>query len=388
MDNTTVQNNNKPTLNESCADTFGKNESNKYSIYNYFKKNPATLVAVFSGAIAVITFLSQLLAYIVSKNTLEFWNYDSAYASFGKNNLLYSTIAAIVYLIVTSFTIIWFIKTCDVYLERKKKYTLLELKRKQLRRNGKNLSKEAREIKKGLNARTQKLQVDKIESDIQAGQQTLYYFGKIIRRKKVEAYFSFVVNILPILLLLFFFSIIFSYMIVLKEEMPQNVFGILIVQLLCYLFLFVMEHKVKINRKILKQIISEKEFSEVYDSEIQEKEYPIFALLIKGEGITNSVFITEVISVFLAIIILVSSYSLGITNTEQAKKDFQIANIDGEQYAVVYFVDDTYFLEKAIIVDDSLMVFTREQRIISASDISFSIRTFDKVVKIDREVSQ
>ena len=38
-------------------------------------------------------------------------------------------------------------------------------------------------------------------------------------------------------------------------------------------------------------------------------------------------------------------------------------------------------MEKAIIDGDGLEVYTNEQRIITASDISFSVKTFDEVVK-------
>ena len=91
-----------------------------YSIFNYLKKHPAAVIACFSSMVAIITFMSQFLAYISSKNTLSYWNFDTSYASFNNNNLFYSAIASVVYLLILSFTAIWFLKTCDVYIERKK----------------------------------------------------------------------------------------------------------------------------------------------------------------------------------------------------------------------------------------------------------------------------
>ena len=128
--------------------------------------------------------------------------------------------------------------------------------------------------------------------------------------------------------------------------------------------------------------------SEIMEKYRSENDYPLFALLIKGDGIRNSVLLSQLISVSLVFIIFVLSFILGTTNSEKARKDFQIANMDGEQYAVVYFADNTYYMEKAIIEDDTLTVFTREQRIINTSDISFSVQTFDQVIKTDREVPQ
>ena len=68
--------------------------------------------------------------------------------------------------------------------------------------------------------------------------------------------------------------------------------------------------------------------------------------------------------------------------------NFKIVSIEEEQYAIIYQGQDKYYLEKAVITDDIIAIDTRQQRIISTSDISFSIRTFDKVIKIDREVPQ
>ena len=67
--------------------------------------------------------------------------------------------------------------------------------------------------------------------------------------------------------------------------------------------------------------------------------------------------------------------------TEGSKKTFQIVDIDNQQYVVVFHEEETYYLEKAIVDGDKLEVYTDDQRIITASDMSFCVKTFDEVVK-------
>ena len=388
MENSTVQNDTKLMLNEARAETCEKKESNVYSIYNYLKKNPATLVAIFTGVVTIITFLSQLLAYTVSKSTLAYWNFDTAYASFDKKSLLYSAIAAIVYVIIMCFSTMWFTKTCEVYIERKRFFWIGIQYCKQQRGVCKNIEKRLRKLRNTRKSVVDLNEITEIEESNKATRQALELITTETRKERRRAIWFFSLNVLPIYLLICFFAFILCFMVAGKDELYKMMLSILVSQSISFYVIYSLEKRTIINRKILKKEISDKMPSEIMEKYRSENDYPLFALLIKGDGIRNSVLLSQLISVSLVFIIFVLSFILGTTNSEKARKDFQIANMDGEQYAVVYFADNTYYMEKAIIEDDTLTVFTREQRIINTSDISFSVQTFDQVIKTDREVPQ
>lgn len=353
----------------------------KYSIFNYLKKHPAAVIACFSSMVAVITFMSQFLVYIVSKNTLTYWNFDPTYASFDNDSLLYSAIAAIVYVIITSFATTWFLKTSDVYIERKRYYLIDTLFYKEHSRICNRQNQKLEKLK--LIPNIDKDEVFEIEDSINKTRQRIKELKKETKHKKRKAHFFFLINVLPIFLLVCIFDFVLSFMIASKEHLLESMFVICVIHISTYYFMFGFEKRSQIKKNKLKKDIQSKNIDDVINKNQCEKEYPLFALFIKGDGVSNSAFITQAISIFLVLIFLVFAFALGSTNSQKAKTDIQIANIDGEQYAVVYYSDDTYYLEKVCIENRILTIFTNEQRILSTSDISFSVQRFEKVIKID-----
>lgn len=363
------------------ASNFSDNDTDKYSIYNYLKAHPAVLLACFSGSVAVITFLSQLIVYIVNKNTLEYWNFDVAYVSFANNNLIYSAIAVIVYIAIITFATTWFLKTSVVYLERKKYYLIASLICKQHKKHCVNHKKRISRLRSKPNVDTKEL--DEIEESVISTQNDIDDLDKITRKLKWKARFSFIVNVIPILILMMLFGFVCAFVIVPKEDVIKCIAIFGIAQLLSFYWLFLLEQKTQINKKKIKKEISNENIADLIKEGRIKQEYPIFSLFVKGDGITNSAFVLQGVSTLLAFLILIFISVFVLTNNAQFQKEFKIVDIDGENYAVVYYADDTYYLEKAVIWDNNLIVITSKQRIISTSDISFTVQTFDKVVKID-----
>ena len=356
-------------------------EKDKYSIFNYLKNHPASIIGCFSVGVAVITFFSQLLGYIASKNTLSYWNFNVMYASLGNKNLLYSAMTAMVYLIIISFTSNWFLKTSDIYIERKNCYLIRTLLCKYHKSLCKKYKRKVSKLKSNTNKA--KKEIFELEKSIERLQQETKELKKELLKIKIKAHFFFLINILPIIFLTFVFSFTISIMLVPQEEILKSTIVFFCIHVIMDYLIFLLEKKTYINIKKIKKEIVTKDIEEVLAATKYENDYPLWALLKKGDRISNSVFISQVISIVLVFIIFIFSFALGSIHIEKTKKNFQITNIDGQQYAIVYYSDNTYYLEKINIEENILTIFTKDQRIINTSDISFFIQTFDEVIKID-----
>ena len=61
------------------------------------------------------------------------------------------------------------------------------------------------------------------------------------------------------------------------------------------------------------------------------------------------------------------------------KKDFNITDIDGQSYAIVYNNGDEYILEKAKEEGQNLVIYTQDKRVIRNQDISYEYRSYDMI---------
>ena len=360
-------------------------EKDKFSIFNYFKKHPAAILAATSCCIAIVTFFAQLLAYIVSKNTLEYWGFDPRYVSLSNNSLLYSSLASVVYIAMLSLADSWFSKTSDVYIEKKRHYlaSLLFLKKyyKICNENRKQIAELSPK------AHTFEKELCEIEKSVELQREEIAAFKKEICRSKRKAHLFFLINVLPILLLMSVFAFLLSYMVSPRGDLLKSVLLIVFIQTITCAVQFFVESRVKVGKRKIRKEISCKPIAEVMKDKECTEEYPIIALLVKGKGVSNAAFFLQIISLLLVFTILVITYALSIPNLEKGKTDFQMTTIDGELYAVVYYADNVYYLEGASIEEKSLEIFTRRQRIVSTSDISLTVQTFDKIIKNDNEDS-
>lgn len=154
----------------------------------------------------------------------------------------------------------------------------------------------------------------------------------------------------------------------------------LVVHIFTYWLLFLIVQSSVIKKKEIKKRIEVITPEDVADLGNFKNEYPIQSLIKKGNKFSNTSLILLIIQTFLVCTLMIFSLTL-LGGTEGNKKTFQIVDIDDQQYVVVFHEDGIYYLEKAIIHGDKLEVYTDEQRIITTSDISFSVKTFDEVVK-------
>lgn len=357
-----------------------------YSIYNYFKAHPSFAMASFSAVVAVITFFAQVIAYTVNKNTLEYWEISTSYASLGNESLLYSSITAIVYGLVFALSVMWFIKTCDAYIDRKRYFfTVRYLLKKQ--RNFEKVNNKAAKLLEKSKCEN-KTELDKIKSDISKTNKEIKDMTKSVKARQFIAFLVFIENMIPILLLSAVSAFIVSLLIEQKTELWLSVICVLLVQLITFIILYIMERKLMFKKKGIIKNAESLETKEALEKAKYKMDYPLKNLRSNNKGIRNSTFFVLAIYVFITCIVFVASFSYSVKDNEAKRKLFEVVNLNDVYYVVVHHSKDTYFLEKANITDNELTVYVKHQRIINSSDISFTVRTFDKIIKDDSEVLQ
>ena len=353
-------------------------DENQYSIYNYIKAHPGSLAIIFSSMVAIVTFFAQFTAFINNKNILEYWNIDSSYASWSSEGLLYSALASVVYVIVASLLSTWFSKTCDAYLEQKKLFVTGKLICKKYSKDYKKYRKTLSQIPPSAQLSKEKL--DEMEQELTQQEDNLNMTKDYIKKDFGKAKKTFIFNLLPNMFVLVVLVIIRNFITTPQKDLLISNIVTLAIHIFTYWLLFLIAQSSVIKKKKIKKRIEVITPEDVADLGNFKNEYPIQSLIKKGNKFSNTSLILLIIQTFLVCTIMIFSLTL-LGGTEGSKKTFQIVDIDYQQYVVVFHEEETYYLEKAIIDGDRLEVYTNEQRIITASDISFSVKTFDEVVK-------
>lgn len=367
------------------VDQTDPSPKNECSYYNYIKSHPASLIAILSAFATIITFIAQLMTYIYSKNTLEYWGFSISYASLSGDSLLYSAMSAIIYSVVLSIAAIWFTKTSDVYIERKKYYLSIKYLIKKLRSMEKDKLNTIKEMEKEPFVDHRKLR--EVKDSVLETQTKLMDVKADTIKELHTARWTFFAHLIPILILSTIASLLLS--LIFKQSMNfwGSVLCIFIIQLLTFVVLYYTEEKTKLKKRQIKEQVNTIDSSKLLEQLEIRTEYPLKNIVSKEFSIKNSTFLMVLFNVFVTSIVFIISIGFSIKGTESNRKAFEIVTLDNKTYAMVYHDEDTFFLEQADISDATLTIHTNRQRIIDASDIEFTVYTFDDVVKIEKSLS-
>lgn len=373
-------------LNENKTEVKTDSCEKDYSIYNYFKAHPASVIACFSALVAVITFFAQLLTYLINKNVLDYWGYSADYASLGSGSLLYSAISAIAYGLVHSFAIMCFFRICDVYFERKRYFLTIDYLLKKYKTNEKVNFKRVRLAKKSYSEDYDKF--ESVEASIRKVFNEIEDLRKENKKEKLKAFMGFLKNLVPVTFILLLSAFVMSLMIARNIEFGICMLSMALVQLVTFSILYFIEQKLVLKNKLIKKDVENLETEELLERAKFKMEYPLDNLYKSNKGIRNSTFFMFIVYILIISIVFVASYSFSIRDSEAKRKAFEIVSMDNQEYAVVYHNESSYFLEKVRIADNKLIIYIKHQRIVENADISFTVRTFDEIIKDDGEVLQ
>jgi hypothetical protein len=209
-----------------------------------------------------------------------------------------------------------------------------------------------------------------------------------------KAYLAdFLKNVLPVYILWLIISLCYSLI-----EMKNNSDLLIgtIVFFTCGFLMFLgvswLQSTKIINRKEIKNniklAIKEGKADKIAQSvseDIRKNDYPLDVMAKKG---IKSLFSNVTILVVLGMVVISGFVSL-LTSTvfdyERIKNEtnFKIVSIEEEQYVIIYHGKDKYYLEKAVITEDNITIDTRQQRIIAADDMEYTVQEFQSVIKLE-----
>lgn len=145
------------------------------------------------------------------------------------------------------------------------------------------------------------------------------------------------------------------------------------------------------RKKIREMDTSTIEFAEMLIYNKPNSEYPIRKLFTNGlrSILTNTTIVLYVIAILFNGLMSTVLYSVIPVDPIKEAKNCRLSTIDSTLYAVVYQMEDKYFLEEANITqrtingknEYSLRVYTDRQRVVSTDDICFSVYNLESIVK-------
>lgn len=375
----------------------------QYSLYEYIKKHPSMILTIFTTFVAIITFFSNLSVFLRDRNLLIYWNFDADYVELESVSSLYTIGGAFICSLLFTIASIWYTATYETYLYRKKIYYCASA----ATRNVRSVLWRMRAFRIVSYALLMLVKIIRNKEQIKRYQEGIVsYRGEINYAKKALKLCShasslikksllirYIKNVLPVYILWFGSSLCFS--LIEAKNNPDFFVGtvvIFVIGVLCLgglnLFLGAKVIKRKEIKNSIALSIKEGSIVKTIDSikeEAKKKEYPFEALARKG---VKSMF-SNITIIMLLIGVIASSFTSVLTNTffdysnVKNEKVFRIVNIEEEQYAIIYHGQDKYYLEKALIEDDTITIDTKQQRIIAADDMEYTVQEFQSVIKLE-----
>ncbi len=377
----------------SLSDRYYEHENDiQYHIFDYFKEHPSLFVTAASALVAMISVFLKLTAFLGANSYLMYFNVDNTIYKQSTQFIYFITIALALLIVIILFQG-FSVKTFESYLPYKKKYLLQKYSLRNIRDRQKIRKKELKKLEKRLSRVAKAIpnddEIKRTENDLsllkEENKEIKNKYKSIARSIRKCRLLLFVligiscllagIVIFVISLLMFsidmydwkktiLFSIIVSAVYV-SVNFVENWFLICVIQ---------------IKRKEIKAD-SQLEIKEIDLKYSNFSKFPINSL-INGDFkslLNDSNCKKFVFSVAFCIIILLFASAWSGSKTASNQQDFFIVNKDNQIYAVIYNNGENSVLEKIEIENDSILIDTMHQKIISSKDIDMKKYTFNKV---------
>ena len=380
---------NKETLgtNQKNNQTGDKTDKETYKLYDYFKEKPSVAIAIGSLAIAVGTALLNLLAYLIDKRYLAFWNVSEDFIQINSIKTIYFIFAL---LLTSAFSVIFQLWSNSIMQKHFKSIRpmmvvdmVLGSLKKTIKKDRKSISKRRKELKKlEANKKEEPEKTSNTKEQIEKLEQTnkkLKDETEDIRkesRKDARKYKVFLFAMIGIMI--FLQTIITLVYMWINDSSTNNVIipsivisVIMIVPFCSFKYFYykkqlVGEIKSSLKNKNYKEIIEEDKESNVGD--------------IRGhfsDSTFKNIFLYAVIVLLMTIVVTYFSSSA----KSKAKDEFYVFEDNDVEYVYIYENDDCMILEKAEIDEDNdaIIIYATEQYFVDKTSIKFKFRKFEKV---------
>ena len=373
-----------------------KERNDTYKIYNYLKKEPAVVISIISGFIAVVTGLLNFSATSIQKQYFEYWNIPIYFAEYDTTNIIYQ-LCVVATLCFCSILSMLFINSFFAKFFQDESFHIQEkLARKECLKHlnkirGKCAIAYLLCFVLGVTRRVQSFSgwykllnksknlLKETKTSVESCRQKVNRFQKIplsryplariklILKLFVLSFFVFVINLL---LGSSFFDKgifeIFAGFITALIIVPYSVSGYLIA-------------RKKLKKKEIKENVR------AYLGGKREWKYVEYKNIYVKDSLKEYFTDKQIKGHLLAFMILISFVFtlllVGMSHTITQQKGFHVLEKDGESYVVLHRCDDNLILEKAVFVGDDIIIYTHKQTIIQDDDVDLHYIYFDRVFR-------
>ena len=368
--------------------------------YQYFKDHPSVLIAVVSGIVATVSFLSNALLFFVEYRYLYYWGFDISTVDWSGANISFVLMLSLVFLMVVGIFPKYTSATFRIYMQRvsyvHSSRALHRLFRKTLRQEKSQLGKIRRELRKNKRQRTSSAavresekKITKIQNKMKDALERLRSSRKLTSQIKWLLLAQLILAIIPAFLAV---AVEMCLLLLMTEAswspwlcIVISLIYALALSLLSYFLIFFFEG-LKIKREIkaaqddIDRLTAIQE--EAKNKILNHEEYPIDTWTSYGlKDVVSDKNLKSAAELFLFNIVAMSLLLLFSANaTQKDKKTFSLYSEGDSTYAIVYQNKTSYYMDKVDYLDeDSLSIDTSTHRILSANDLSYTVRTFETV---------
>ena len=364
------------------------NGNRKYRVYNYMKEHTTVLVACVSAFVAVVSFLVNFAVDQYSNAYLRYWMIDTVYKMDHDTGLFHRFILTVLYIGVIIFIHQIMTKTASAFGYYHKFLSALRWNYKGKKKIRRRIKHQVRRVVR-QNRRLAKIDHDHVGSalfseieSLKNQQQRIDSEIREIGCLKFTCDVWIGINVLISALIMFAIVWFVVYLVQFnntgKGGVGPVIFSVLMV--LCEFILYFFP--VCCARKADKR----KEFGiEELQKEIEQANHYSFPIVwlfeVEIKELLSDLKIRQLlVAVLLIFAVLIGTYISAGKNSAMRMKEFPICADETGTYAVVYNNGESLVLKSVEISENQIEIDVRKQKVVSATDVSYQIHTFETVV--------
>ena len=355
----------------------------QYVIINYLIKHTGVLFTCISALLAILSFIFKYAFVLYNKAYLDYWNVDIVYMSNRNDMFLYTILSTFVYSILLVIFNYVMNKTVLVYEYYIKYLSYFKYKIKELKKESRTSKKELKRICKKVKNTSEENKTTLI-ADKNRHERIIYEIdnkipklNNYLKKAKLEIARNLILTFFIAYAVIVTATSLVSYNSKIYESIGVGklIFAILAFGFILYLM------PAKLNTR-WKKISKNQDF--VYDLEsgnyeIENKAFPIqFLFHPTLEMFTNGNIVKSVIMVVVTSLLMLAAFREQGIKDAVNKQEYMICSGYSDTYVVVYNNSESIVLAKAIVNDDYINIYTSEQKVVPANDITYEVRTFEK----------
>lgn len=371
-------------------DIAKNNDSKKYRILTYFKKEPSMGITCISALVVIVAFLVNVAIYLREVAYLDYWKLDASYAFVSSPNQFYRVCGTALHSVIITIAISIVNGAYEAFIPSKR---LLYARRSLLRNISKKIRKTEKRLKQ-IQKRSPKKQTLQERTELRnLEKENKNHKKELNDLRKDQKKLSLDMGKVLLIHLIFTGFLLWigeSLYFVLSAD-PKNAIwlGLLFASLLVVMFygIAALMHRKSINKRHLKKTDSVQMREHIKEWYTNDKKYPMewdWRHYLNDNNI-----ITTILASILYIAMMLCLFSR-FGYIEAKKQDiFAVSYHDNGAYVSIYRTDEVAILEKCTIVSEEnelvVEIDTQKQKIIPMDEIEYEIIIFDEVKIITSE---